>query len=101
LTIHLLALFFISSSFVYIFFHQIMNGSSESGSQVGKLCGRTLPDPVFLNASSAYLLFVTDSSVQHPGYFITWLSTTNGKLFCCCFFSWLFALGAINIFGLL
>jgi len=56
---------------------QIYNGS-DSGVRVARLCGYNLPNPIFLNTSSARLQFVSDSSVRRRGYDITYTSSLTG-----------------------
>ena len=58
---------------------QIRNGTNSTAPEVAKLCGADIPDPVFISSNTAFLTFVTDSSVQHPGYDITYVASTNGK----------------------
>ncbi|PVD35988.1 hypothetical protein C0Q70_02958 [Pomacea canaliculata] len=59
-------------------FLEIHNGSNASSPVLARLCGSTLPDPVFIPSNVAFLRFVTDASVQHVGYDITFTSTTQG-----------------------
>ena len=56
---------------------QVFSGANSTTS-VAKLCGSTLPNPIFLNTSSARLHFVTDDSVTHRGYDITYISSPTG-----------------------
>nr|KAG5692366.1 hypothetical protein BaRGS_007979 [Batillaria attramentaria] len=56
---------------------EIRNGTS-SGSVISRLCGATIPDPVFVPSNVAYLNFKTDSSVAHIGYDISYTSTNQG-----------------------
>ncbi|XP_070174131.1 cubilin-like [Littorina saxatilis] len=58
---------------------QVRNGTTNQAPEVARLCGRTLPDPVFLPSNTAYLNFRTDTSLQHPGYEISFTSTTGGQ----------------------
>jgi len=55
--------------------HQIYNGANVS---VAKLCGSNLPNPIFLNTSSARLQFRTDGSVTRRGYDITYTASPSG-----------------------
>ena len=58
---------------------QIRNGTNATAPEVAKLCGADIPNPVFISSNTAFLYFVTDTSVQHPGYDITYVASTNGK----------------------
>jgi len=60
-----------------LLFLQVYNGT-ENSTEVARLCGSTIPNPIFLNTSSARLVFVTDSSVTHRGYDITYTSSPLG-----------------------
>ncbi|KAL5010260.1 hypothetical protein ScPMuIL_012565 [Solemya velum] len=57
---------------------QINNGSSRNDTIVSKVCGLALPDPVFLTSNVAFVKFVTDLSVTHSGYDISYTATTQG-----------------------
>ncbi|XP_048237900.1 cubilin-like isoform X1 [Haliotis rufescens] len=57
---------------------ELHNGTSLSDPQVSRLCGQVTPDPVFINGNQVYMNFKTDSSVNHPGYDISYTSTTEG-----------------------
>ena len=58
---------------------QIRNGTNSTAPGVARLCGAHIPDPVFISSNTVFLTFVTDSSVQHHGYDITYVASTNGK----------------------
>uniref|UniRef100_A0A0B7BPM5 CUB domain-containing protein n=1 Tax=Arion vulgaris TaxID=1028688 RepID=A0A0B7BPM5_9EUPU len=55
---------------------EIKNSMSTT---VSKECGYTIPSPVFLSDNVATLRFKTDSSIQHPGYDVTFMSSTQGS----------------------
>ncbi|XP_013388746.1 cubilin-like [Lingula anatina] len=63
-----------SCNFDYL---EIRNGSDASAGLVGKYCGNTLPDPVFATGNSIWMFFLTDNSVTHPGYDITFASSSS------------------------
>ncbi|ESO99656.1 hypothetical protein LOTGIDRAFT_149014 [Lottia gigantea] len=46
---------------------EVHNGTRETNTTVSKLCGNTLPDPIFISTNQILLKFVTDSSVTHTG----------------------------------
>jgi hypothetical protein len=52
--------------------------AAESLVPPSPLCGRTVPDPIFLNTNTALLKFVTDGSLTHAGYDITYLASPDG-----------------------
>ncbi|KAH3692443.1 hypothetical protein DPMN_194284 [Dreissena polymorpha] len=52
--------------------------NSTDTSVYAKLCGWSLPDPVFVPSNIVRFRFVTDSSVTHPGYDITYTATSQG-----------------------
>jgi len=60
---------------------QIYNGTETSGTPVARLCGQNLPSPIFLNNNVARIRFVTDESVTHRGYDITYTSSPLGQCF--------------------
>ncbi|XP_078582053.1 cubilin-like isoform X2 [Branchiostoma floridae x Branchiostoma japonicum] len=47
------------------------NGTSTSDTQLAKYCGQTIPDPIFPQSDVILMQFVTDSSVSHAGYDLT------------------------------
>ena len=59
---------------------QIYAGS-ESNVTVARLCGFNVPNPIFLNTSSARLQFRTDQSVTRRGYDITYTASQLGESF--------------------
>ncbi|CAG5136887.1 unnamed protein product, partial [Candidula unifasciata] len=56
-------------------FLEIKNSSSIV---VARLCGNDIPSPIFMTDNVATLRFQTDFSVQHSGYDITFMSSTQG-----------------------
>ena len=52
---------------------------NSSSQQVAKVCGTTLPPPVFLEDNKATLRFVTDNSASRRGYDITYVSSTQDR----------------------
>ncbi|XP_022107899.1 cubilin-like isoform X2 [Acanthaster planci] len=50
---------------------EILDGSSQSASQIGRYCGSTAPAPVATTGNAAYLRFRTDTSVAHTGFKLT------------------------------
>ncbi|KAL8607576.1 hypothetical protein ACOMHN_003495 [Nucella lapillus] len=65
-----------------VFIITIRNGTNSSATEVARLCGAEIPDPVFLSSNTASLSFITDLSGQHLGYDITYVATTSGVLGC-------------------
>jgi len=57
---------------------QVYNRSDSSSAQIAKLCGYTIPNPIFLDTNSARLQFRTDGSVARRGYDITYTSSPLG-----------------------
>ncbi|XP_061178089.1 cubilin-like [Saccostrea echinata] len=57
---------------------EVRNGSSALSPVIGQLCGNTIPNPVFATGNSLWMSLVTDSSVSHRGYDITWTASTSG-----------------------
>ena len=57
---------------------QVYAVTAQNAQLLVRLCGNTLPNPVFLNTSSALLLFVSDYSLAHPGYDITYTASDVG-----------------------
>ncbi|KAK3105916.1 hypothetical protein FSP39_008473 [Pinctada imbricata] len=57
---------------------QIHNGSSADSPVITQLCGNTLPNPVFATGNTIWMNFMTDASVTHPGFDISWTATPQG-----------------------
>ncbi|KAK2147338.1 hypothetical protein LSH36_558g01028 [Paralvinella palmiformis] len=58
---------------------QIHNGSSSEAPVLRRVCGLTIPDPVFVTGNSLWLHFQTDSSIHRPGYDITYIANNPGE----------------------
>ncbi|XP_071787824.1 cubilin-like isoform X2 [Asterias amurensis] len=54
----------------------VYDGVDDSTPVLYSLCGVYLPDPIFLSANTAYLNFVTDTSVTFAGFDLTYTSST-------------------------
>ena len=61
--------------------NQIHNGSDASSPIIRKVCGWMIPDPVFATTNAVWMNFVTDTSLAHPGFDITYTTTTQGSWF--------------------
>lgn len=57
---------------------EIRNGSTSSSPLINQLCGNTIPNPIFATGNTLWMNLVTDSSIVHPGYDITWTASTSG-----------------------
>ena len=68
---------------LYIYFDlrhfQLRNGSAASSPIINQLCGNTLPNPIFATGDTLWMNLVTDSSIVHRGYDITWTASTSGR----------------------
>jgi len=63
----------------WVNFLQIYNTTNSSNATpVARLCGSAIPAPIFLNTNVARIQFVTDESVTHRGYDITYTSSPLG-----------------------
>ncbi|KAL3836256.1 hypothetical protein ACJMK2_021695 [Sinanodonta woodiana] len=57
---------------------EIKNGSTSVSPLLARLCGFSLPNPIFAATNEIWLNFITDNSVVHQGYDITYTTTTQG-----------------------
>lgn len=58
---------------------QIRNGSTADSPLIDKLCGSTLPSPVFPQSNLLYLRFKSDFSATRDGFEATWTSSPHGQ----------------------
>ena len=49
---------------------EISSVSHKDRAMVDRLCGYTIPEPIALNASTAYLIFYSDASLGYDGFMI-------------------------------
>ena len=49
---------------------EVSSVSHKDRVRVDRLCGYTIPEPIALNASTAYLLFYSDASLGYAGFMI-------------------------------
>ncbi|XP_045916959.1 cubilin [Micropterus dolomieu] len=57
---------------------EIRNGSTADSPLIDKLCGSTLPSPVFPQSNLLYLRFKSDFSATRDGFEATWTSSPHG-----------------------
>ncbi|CAH1775425.1 unnamed protein product [Owenia fusiformis] len=57
---------------------EVYNGSDDSAVLIQKLCGSSIPNPIFPSGNSVFMRFITDASLTHLGYDITYTSSPNG-----------------------
>lgn len=55
------------------------NGTDPASPVIRRVCGFTLPDPVFATTNGVGFTFRTDVSLRYPGYDITYTVTTQGN----------------------
>ena len=70
----------LESSIYCITSRQVYNGtSSNSSSLLTRICGSTIPSPVFIRSNIATIKFVTDHSITRRGYDFTYTASTLGN----------------------
>ncbi|XP_067869413.1 cubilin isoform X2 [Heterodontus francisci] len=52
----------------------IMNGGSFSSPIIGQYCGTTLPETIKSGSNKLFIIFSSSHSVQHGGFYATWMS---------------------------
>ncbi|XP_078391727.1 cubilin [Cetorhinus maximus] len=52
----------------------IMNGGSFSSPIIGQYCGTTLPEMIKSGSNKLFIIFSSSHSVQHHGFYATWIS---------------------------
>ncbi|KAG7219563.1 hypothetical protein INR49_018990 [Caranx melampygus] len=57
---------------------EVRNGSTASSPLIIRLCGNTLPNPIFPQSNLLYLRFKTDGSLVRDGFEATWTSSPHG-----------------------
>uniref|UniRef100_H3C1W8 CUB domain-containing protein n=1 Tax=Tetraodon nigroviridis TaxID=99883 RepID=H3C1W8_TETNG len=57
---------------------EIRNGSTADSPLIQRLCGSTIPDPVFPQSNHLYLRFKSDFSMARDGFEVTWTSSPHG-----------------------
>lgn len=62
---------------------QIRNGSTADSPLMDRLCGSTLPSPIFPQSNLLYLRFKSDFSHARDGFEVTWTSSPHGQNFLC------------------
>lgn len=58
---------------------QIRNGSTADSPLMERLCGSTLPSPIFPQSNLLYLRFKSDFSNARNGFEATWTSSPHGQ----------------------
>lgn len=58
---------------------QIRNGSTADSPLIDRLCGGTIPDPIFPQSNHLYLRFKSDFSMARDGFEATWTSSPHGE----------------------
>ncbi|XP_031559878.1 tolloid-like protein 1 [Actinia tenebrosa] len=56
---------------------QLFNGPDTSSPSLGKFCGKTIPSDIKSNSSYLTLKFNSDTSINKPGFYITFFSERN------------------------